>query len=105
MKQESQVDDSECCSDEDAFNDSTSEPQIESQVVDKTFTINNVDQISMQGKSHATPVELIRTDIARILINADTDQSTRNLKVEDFIHGRLSGLLKAARVKPHAGSV
>ncbi|QPH00654.1 hypothetical protein C2857_004486 [Epichloe festucae Fl1] len=90
--------------DEDAFNDSTSEPQIESQVVDKTFTINNVDQISMQGKSHATPVELIRTDIARILINADTDQSTRNLKVEDFIHGRLSGLLKAARVKPHAGS-
>ncbi|GAB0133653.1 hypothetical protein EsDP_00002054 [Epichloe bromicola] len=86
--------------DEDASDVSTSKPQIESQVVDKTFTIDKVDQISMQGKSHATPVELIRTDIARILLNADTDQSTRKLKGEDIIHACLSRLPKTALLKP-----
>ncbi|KAG5981462.1 hypothetical protein E4U55_002909 [Claviceps digitariae] len=57
MKQESRENDSECYSTEDDSNDDASEPQIESQLVDQDFTIDNVGECSMQVKSHVTPIE------------------------------------------------
>lgn len=68
MKQEQRDDDEECYSDEDDSEESDSEPQIVSQVVDKNFTIDDLGQVSMQVKSHTTPVQHLCENVATFQI-------------------------------------
>ncbi|KAH0595957.1 hypothetical protein MHUMG1_06507 [Metarhizium humberi] len=57
IKQDQQDDEDDYYSDEDASEESDSEPQIESRVIDKNFTIEDIGQVSMQVKSHITAVQ------------------------------------------------
>jgi hypothetical protein len=59
MKQDQADDDDDCYSDEDESEESDSEPQIVSQAIDKNFTIEDIGQVSMQVKSHVTPVQYL----------------------------------------------
>lgn len=63
MKQEQRDDDEDYYSDEDDSEEYDSEPQIVSQVVDKNFTIDDLGQVSMQVKSHVTPVQHLSENV------------------------------------------
>ncbi|KAG6190171.1 hypothetical protein E4U36_003450 [Claviceps purpurea] len=76
MKQESQGKDCECDSNENEADDDASEPQIESEVVNQNFTIDNVGQSSMQVKSHTTPIEHLCNKVS--LFTMKNGQASRN---------------------------
>ncbi|KAL0936521.1 ankyrin repeat protein [Colletotrichum truncatum] len=62
--------------DEDSYEsdaDSTDEPKIVSEIVDKKFTIENIGQVSMQVKSTVKPIDFLTRQVRHFKIGGQTD--------------------------------
>lgn len=68
MKGGQHEDNSEYDSEEDYSEDSDSETKIVSEIVDKNFTIEDIGQVSMQVKSHITPLQHVCSIFGTILV-------------------------------------
>ncbi|KAK6436527.1 hypothetical protein LTR95_007279 [Oleoguttula sp. CCFEE 5521] len=94
-------------SDEDASDDETSdenEPALTSDVVDDTFTIENVGEISMQVKSHIKPLNILsgrfpaaevlksKADAPRTIGKRTATGSLKHMKYAEAAHVRRSRL-------------
>ncbi|ODA83814.1 hypothetical protein RJ55_02330 [Drechmeria coniospora] len=72
MKTERDDDDEEYHSEDDESQGSVDEPQIVSEKVDKTFTINDIGKVSMQVESHTKPLnEICKTVQCFVVGNAE----------------------------------
>ncbi|KAK2600284.1 hypothetical protein QQS21_005003 [Conoideocrella luteorostrata] len=86
IKQERQGENSEEYSDEEEGGESDNEPQIESQIVDKDFTIDDIGQVSMQVKSHVKPVQHICDTVSAFTIKGGKASRSKWLSGTLFQH-------------------
>ncbi|KAG8421227.1 hypothetical protein J3458_003122 [Metarhizium acridum] len=78
-KQDPPDDQDDYYSDEDASEESNSEPQLESRVVDKNFTIEDIGQVSMQVKSSITPLQHLCDSVSTFNVrDGEASKAKRN---------------------------
>ncbi|WQF84947.1 Putative ankyrin repeat-containing domain superfamily [Colletotrichum destructivum] len=83
--------------------DSTDEPKIISEIVDKKFTIENIGQVSMQVKSTVKPLEFLTRNIHPFMVEGGRTRSCKgstqtlfNFVLEHDDHAGLKALLDMA---------